>query len=31
VISDEEVIDKCIDELTSGIQETLAASAPKHR
>jgi hypothetical protein len=31
VISDEEAIDKCVEELTSAIQEATAASAPKRR
>jgi hypothetical protein len=29
VLNDEEAIDKCIEELTSVIQEATAASAPK--
>jgi hypothetical protein len=29
VINDEESIDKCVEELSSAIQEALAASAPK--
>jgi hypothetical protein len=28
VVNDEEAIDKCVEELTSAIQETTAASAP---
>jgi hypothetical protein len=31
VINDEESIDKCVEELSSAIQEALAASAPKSR
>jgi hypothetical protein len=31
VVSDEEAIDTCVEELTSAIQEATAASAPKHR
>jgi hypothetical protein len=31
VVNDEEAIDKCVEELTSAIQEATAASAPKHR
>jgi hypothetical protein len=30
VIIDEESIDKCVEELSSDIQEALAASDPKH-
>jgi hypothetical protein len=31
VVSDEEAIDKCVEELTSAIQEATAASAPRRR
>jgi hypothetical protein len=31
VVNDEEAIDKCVEELTSAIQEPTAASAPKRR
>jgi hypothetical protein len=31
VINEEQAIDRCIDELTSTIQEAIATSAPKHR
>jgi hypothetical protein len=31
VVNDEEAIDKCVEELTSAIQESTAASAPKRR
>jgi hypothetical protein len=31
VVNDEEAIDKRVEELTSAIQETTAASAPKRR
>jgi hypothetical protein len=31
VVNDEEAIDKCVEELTSAIQEATAASAPKRR
>jgi hypothetical protein len=30
-VHDEDAIDKCIEEMSSAIQATLAASAPKHR
>jgi hypothetical protein len=31
VVNDEEAIDKCVEELTSTIQEATAASAPRRR
>jgi hypothetical protein len=31
VVNDEEAIDKCVEELTSAMQEATAASAPKRR
>jgi hypothetical protein len=31
VVNDEEAIDKCVEELTSAIQEARAASAPRRR
>jgi hypothetical protein len=31
VISDEESTDKCVEELSSAIQNALAATDPKHR
>jgi hypothetical protein len=31
VVNDEEAIDKCVEELTSAIQEATAASAPRRR
>jgi hypothetical protein len=31
VVNDEEAIDKCVEELTSTIQEATAASAPSRR
>jgi hypothetical protein len=31
VVNDEEAIDKCVEELTSAIEEATAASAPKRR
>jgi hypothetical protein len=31
VVNDEEAIDKCVEELTSAIQEAIAASAPRRR
>jgi hypothetical protein len=31
VVEDDEEVDKCVEELTSAIQEATAVSAPKHR